>query len=379
MLLRISSGQCGLSLLEVLVYSVLAIAVLVFAVLGLSGMHRSAYRNQELSRMHNSGDEAVQTLARDVRNMGLKRVIYSPSPGLMVDTTLMQADFGAWDSSSFRSGDGNPYDTLVFIRPELDGTGKPTALDTITYSVDESTHMLLRSQNGGSVVEICGGVDALQFEFGVAAVKTQMAAENPPLLLHWTQSPSGTVAQSGSSLAATLHASGTATFWLSQQALNLSSQNTYQASMQAMASFDFLANVDSMNAILCNSSGTPLASQTFLPTASNTNIVITWSGISCSNCYAGFKMVMSGKGEFDLNAFRFSEVAQGNVTWVSQPTLAQKKAVKSLRIHLLTRSKQGLFGNHTDTLTLANATLTFNDKMGRSLTEETVAVPNNGY
>lgn len=372
-------GEKGLTLMEVLIYAALSMAVLVLAVGGIGNLQKNAYRKQEMSRLRGDADEVLRILAQDARNLGLKRVVFSPSLGSLVDTQLTRVDYGPADSSSFLHMDGSAYDTLIFLKPRLNAIGKPTAIDTVRYAVDERTAMLFRSVNGVNPVEIGRQIDALQFEFGVFAAKTTLANENPANTAHWSQLPAGTLTQAGSAIKAASAIAGTFKFWLSGTPLSLTAAHTYQLEIATSGTGPFLSNVDSIYAVLCNSVGTPLARQSFLPTTSASSLTLTWSGLSCSPCYCGFQMIMNGAGEFQLASLKLTDVEQGDGAWVSKPTLIQKKAVRALRVYLLSRSSQNLHGVRQDTVKLANASLVFNDKLGRSLLEDVVPIPNNGY
>lgn len=372
-------GERGIGLLEVVIYAALSLIVLTLAIGGLTGMQKKAFRTQEMSRVHNEADETVRLIAQDARNLGLKRILFSAAPGSFVDTQLVHMHWGASDSSSFVHKDGTPFDSLQFLKPRLNAIGKPIAIDTVLLAVNPMTRTLYRTVNGGAPIEMCRKVESLQFEYGVSAVKTVLFSETTANLAHWSQSPLGLLSVSGSSMRATANAAGSSSFWLSHSPLQLNANHTYQWEMTVSASKGFLAHVDSMRAILCNAAGTPIASQRFLPSQSVTPITLEWSGLACTGCYAGFRMHMSGAGEFFLTSLKVTDVRQGDGIWVHAPTLAQKKGVRAFRIHLLTHSKQGIFGVNKDTLKLANVTLAFEDNLGRSLLEDVISIPNNGF
>gem|GEM_PF-4923714 len=364
--------------MEVVIYSSLALLVLGSAVTILGRLHRSAFRNQEMSRVHGDAGEAISLIAQDIRNLGLKRVVYSPDPGLLVDTLLSSADYGPADSSSFLHKDGNPYDTLVFIKPQLDAVGKPISVDTIRYFVDPATSTLSRAANHADPVAICPQVDALQFEYGLYATKTTLVVEKPPAILHWSQNPAGTLSQSGSTLKAIRNSAGTSSFWISNHSVNLVANHTYRLEIQTMANAYFLDHVDSLYATLCNGAGVPVAKQSFLPSTTLSTQYLEWSGIACSGCYAGFRMETHGQGEFSLNSLQLIDVKQADGTWTPLPTTAEKKAVRSIRISLLARSAGEVFGIRPDTLNLANVQLHFHDDLGRALSNDVISIPNNG-
>lgn len=373
------AGQAGLTLVETLVYAALSLAIMGLAVWSLAGLQKGAGRSQETARLHGDASEAMRLLAQDARNLGLKRIIYSPAPGSLVDTQLTRANFGPADSSSFRHSNGNPYDTLVFLKPALNPLGKPVAIDTVRYAADPATRILYRTLNGGAPLEICRQADALQFEYNVSAAKSELFDQNPPAALQWSQTPAGTVTPSGSALKASLAGAGTATFWLSGRPLSLNPSHTYQLDMRAMASAAFLANVDSIYAILCDAAGSPLARQSFLPAPTLTPLSLEWGGQACANCYCGFRMVMRGAGDFYLGSLKLTDVEQGDGPWVANPTPAQKKAVRAFRVYLLARGGKTTSSLRDGSLTLADVTVTFADKLARSLLEDIVPVPNNGY
>lgn len=372
-------GESGIGLLEVVIYAALSLILLTLAVMGIGGMQKKAYRSQEMARMHNDADEAIRLMAQDARNLGLKRIVYSPSPGSLVDTALTGMQFSVNDSSAFVHREGNPYDSLRFLKPRLNAIGRPIAIDTILYAVNPSTKTLYRSVNGVGAVEMGRQIDALQFEYGVTATKTVLFNMASPNVAQWTQNPGGVLGVTGTSMRARANAAGVSTFWYSQAPVTLNAKHTYELDMLVAGSKSFLSEVDSLRAILCNAAGTPLASQRFLPANTMTPLTLEWSGIACSNCYVGFRMHMGGAGEFTWSGLKLTNTRQADGVWAQNPTLAQKKGVRAFRVYLLTRSKQGFYGLRQDTVTLANVNLTFNDNLGRSLLEDVISIPNNGY
>jgi type II secretory pathway pseudopilin PulG len=375
-------AQQGLTLMEVLIYAVLSLGLLLLAVTSLGHIQKSANRSQEMARLHADADEAVRMLAQDTRNLGLKRVFFSPSSGVLVDTQLTGVDYSnVNDSSSFIHKDGNPYDGLVFIKPQLNSIGKPISIDTIEYKVNTSSKSLFRTVNGLNPVEICKQVDALQFAYGVFANKTVVANEPQPTLANWAKTSSGTMTVAGSALKMSVSFPTTTTFWFSKTALNLDAKHTYELTISTSANTSFLSKVSSMSAVLCDGSGNPISAsvQSFLPTKGASTQYLQWAGINCTNCYVGFKMVMNGSGDFFLNHLTLQNIQQSDGAWSNLPTNAQKKAVRAIRLYLLTQSSRAMFGKNAKSWAMANVNLSFDDNNGRSLLEDVIPIPNNGY
>jgi hypothetical protein len=371
-------GQSGISLLEIVVYAALALVVIGFAVRALGNLHEGAFKNQETAQLRGDGDDALLIFSRDLRNLGLKRVFYSPSEDVLVDTSLTGIRWAPGDSSSFLHSAGNPYDTLAFIKPELDSSGKPTGMDTVSYAVDPATKILTRTRNGGPATAVCQAVEGLQFEYKVTAAQTPVFAESPPAIARWTADPSTGLSASGSNLVMTRTGAGSVSAWYSHAAVQVSADHKYSIDLVGACDAAFLANVDDIVAMICDPSGSPLKSERFMIGAKATDLHLEMGGIDCLDCRVGVKMVMRGSGAFRLSGFKFTDIGQGDGSWSSAPTLTQKAAARFIRISLLTATQKPIFENRSEAIAFAGISLTFNDKMVRYLLQEVIPIPNNG-
>jgi hypothetical protein len=365
-------------MLEMVVYASLALVVIGIAVRVLGTLHKGAFRNQEAAQLRGDADDALLMFSRDFRNLGLKRVFYSPSADAMVDTVLAGITWEPGDASSFLHADGNLYDTLVFIKPELNASDKPIGIDTVRYAVDPATKVLTRTRNGTSAIAVCKAVDALQFEYKVTAAQTLAVSESPPAIARWSASPSADLSASGANLVMARLSAGSVSAWCSNTAVRVSADHQYAIDLTGSCDAAFLANVDNIVAMICDASGNPLKSERFLIESKSTDLHLEMDGIDCLNCRVGLKMVMRGSGAFRFSSFRFMDIGQGDGTWSTAPTLIQKAAVRFIRISLLTGTQKPITGNRVETFAFAGQSLSFTDKMVRYLLQEVIPVPNNG-
>lgn len=359
-------------------YATLALIVIGIAVRVLGSLHKGAFRNQEAAQLRGDADDALLMLSRDFRNLGLKRVFYSPSADAMVDTVLAGITWSPGDASSFLHADGTPYDTLVFIKPELNASDKPIGIDTVRYAVDPATKVLTRTRNGGAAISVCKAVDALQFEYKVTAAQTLAVAESPPVLARWTASPSADLSASGSNLVMARLSAGSVSAWCSNTAVRVSADHQYAFDLTGSCDAAFLANVVYIVAMICDPSGNPLKSERFLIETKATELHLEMAGIDCPDCRVGLKMVMRGNGAFRFSGFKFTDIGQGDGTWSTAPTPVQKAAVRFIRISLLTATQNPIMGNRAETFAFAGQSLSYTDKMVRYLLQEVIPIPNNG-
>lgn len=375
-------GQRGLSLLEVIVYAALSLALIGLAMGGLGTVHKGISNSSEMARMRSDADEAVQVMGRDLRNLGLKRLFYATGPGAFTDTLLAAASFGPADLSSFRHADGAPGDTLVFLRAAVDERGAPTGVDTVTYRLDPATQSLLRAVNGEAPAALCGRVEALQFEYGISAARNAWVDEDSMVAAEWqwTATTHAGVAFAGNAVEASLRRArpaSVAAFW-HRSAFSVQARRRYAFDIRAAADDALLAGQDSLVAMICTPGGIPVAWERFAVGTVPRDLRVELEAPACGNCRAGIRLALHDKGKLTVSAFAFSEVSQGDMRWTHSPTLAEKPGVRAVRIHLLTGTDKPMHGINEAGIRLANADLRFRDRKGRSLLDEVIPVPNNG-
>ena len=221
-------------------------------------------------------------------------------------------------------------------------------------------------------------MEALQFEYKVTAAQTLVFAESPPAIARWTANPPAGLSASGTNLVMTRIGSGSVSAWYSNAAVQVSADHKYAIDLAGSCDAAFLANVDEIVAMICDASGSPLKSERFLIDSKTTDLHLEMGGIDCLNCRVGVKMVMRGSGVFRFSSFKFMDIGQGDGSWSSAPTLAQKAAARFIRISLLTATQKPIFENRSEVISLAGISLTFNDKKVRCLLQEVIPIPNNG-
>jgi hypothetical protein len=374
------AGQRGVTLLEAVIYAALSLLLIGLAMGGLGTVQRGLSRTNEMARMRGDADEAMQIMGREIRNLGLKRLFYRRGNGAFADTLLAGASYAPGDSSSFRHRDGARYDALTFLSPVLDGRGAPLGVDTVTYSVDSASQTLQRSVNGRAPMALCRRVEALQFEYGISARARLLVDERTPVQARWTGFPAANLRFAGPTLMlekqTTAH--GTVSAWQIASAFSTSSDRRYAFDLSGAVDDAFLANVDSLVAMLCTPAGTVVASERFLLGAVSGTLRVEFAAPACGDCRAGVRATLRGRGRLMLTAFAFSEIARSDMAWSPDPAPADKPGVRAVRIRLLVGSDMPVSGIRAGGMRLANAELAFNDRKGRSLLDEIIPTPNNG-
>lgn len=376
-----TQGQRGMTLLEILMYAGLSMLVIGLAMGGLGMVQKGVTHNQEWARMNGDEEEALMVMARDMRNMGLKHLLYQPAPGVLAETLLTKASYAPLDSSSFRHREGALYDTLIFVQSRLDASGSPVGVDTVSYRVNPVTHTLMRATPSKGSVEVCRRVEALQFEYGISGQVKTMAAEPTMVPSHWTASNPAEISFSGGALVVSKSGPGAVSAWDKNASFSTSPRNRYAFGLRAVADDAFIAAADSVQLMICSPGGSIVASEPIKVSATAFDFNVEIAVPDCNGCHAGVRVIQkgSGKGKLSIASFAFSEFSQGDVTWSPNPTLAEKKGVRSVRVFLLLGSDKPLAGISDQTLSLADIKLAFHDNRGRSLLDQTIPVPNNGF
>jgi hypothetical protein len=376
-------SEAGISLLEVLVYAVLASILIVLAMGALGTVQKGVSTSHESARVSGDADETMALMGRDLRSMGLKRLFYSPAPGSFADTLVSEASLAPLDSSSFIHRDGNRYDTLTILRTKLDRRGAPVGVDTVTYSVNPTDRILTRHVAGDAPASVGTGIEAMQFEYGVSALSKVLVDERTIQPGNWTATPAPEVSASGSGIQIAKTSAGSVTCWQSATGFSTSNLRRYAFDLRAQGDAPLLANAATLAVIIASPSGTVQASEPFMVGAAAMDFHIEIEAPACGNCRAGIRMDINAGpgaagGKLLVSSFALSEIAQGDYTWSPTPTLAQKKGTRAIRIYMLAGSGIPLHGAVASKLALANTVLTFNDGVGRSLLDQVVPTPNNG-
>jgi len=170
------SGKGGYTLVELIIYSFIALIVIGFSLSLIRTTSKSYTRDRRKSRMQTEGRNAVLMMAREIVNTGFKTYL-DEDGGVYTQTTVgntttfdVFAESGTDGQSSFNFSPGNPYDELEIIKITLDDNGEHDETQRIRYYMSGMTLMRgLRVHSGGwggeSPMEIANNVEALQFRF----------------------------------------------------------------------------------------------------------------------------------------------------------------------------------------------------------------------
>lgn len=173
----------GYTLVELIIYSLVALIVIGFSLSLIRTTSRSYTRDRRKSRMQTEGRNAILMMSREIVNTGFKKYLKF-DPG--VDTTLITVsntttgDLAAPvpaqpvpgdGESSFMYYPGIPGDTLEIFRATLKANGQFDTTQRITYSRSGNTlERKLREHDGTNWIaepttELANNVEALQFQF----------------------------------------------------------------------------------------------------------------------------------------------------------------------------------------------------------------------
>lgn len=172
----------GYTLVELLLYTVVALIVTGFALSLIRTTSKSYTQDRRKSRMQTEGRNAVAMMAREMVNTGFKNYLRNNAGVFTLVTipqTTMNAVFGTANPdglSSFRFVNQTAsqyYDQLEIIKAKLDASGQNPVQERIRFYNSGMTLMRgLRTYNSGTgawsaetSVEIATNVEALQFQF----------------------------------------------------------------------------------------------------------------------------------------------------------------------------------------------------------------------
>lgn len=371
------TGQAGLSLVEVLVYLSISGIVLAILTLALRNMNKGLVDGTRVVRLQQGAREALGVMTRDLRNAGLKQALYRDASGAWRDTLVSSVANSASDSSSFLQSDAGRYDGVDFRQLRLDANGRPQGVGTVTYRVDASRQMLTRKVDDGPFQDLYPGVDALQFQYGLYAMDSAVIQARPPGP-GWASSGSVALVLSSTRMAMVLAGAGSGTARYGASGFDVVQARTYRLDIIASSNAGFFLNNGRMSVQILSPAGAVLASAPFIPGLSQTRRSVEITAPNASGCRLAIGLSATGPAQVRIASVRFGPLDRGGYTWVNDPSAAQRKTVRAVRIMMMAKTSGEGSGVQTGAYAIGNAMVPIRDQMPRRYFEEEIPIVNNG-
>lgn len=210
--MKIYKNYKGYTLLELMMYMLVAIMVIGFAFQMISRTQKQYGQQRSMSIMQGEGRNSIYIISADIQNCGFKNFLQETGSGTNIyvltriagittnedDVTTPEASPGDGDASFYaKDGGTGAFDTLEFFKGSIDSDGDFEKVVRITYVVESNN--LIRyekkaTQTTPSTIDwsvaptdidtatIVENVEALQFEFSTDKV-------------NWVDDPTGIKSQ----------------------------------------------------------------------------------------------------------------------------------------------------------------------------------------
>lgn len=173
--------QRGFTLLELLLYSVIAVVVIMFSLSLIRTTSRNYTRDRRKSRMQTEGRNAILMMTREIVNTGFNTYLLDNGDGTFTEVQVDNTTTGDADVlgeanpdglSSFIFTPGDPDDQLEIFKASLDNAGQYVSTERILYNLGGNTLFRTIDYWGGAdwnntpeTMELANNVEALQFQF----------------------------------------------------------------------------------------------------------------------------------------------------------------------------------------------------------------------
>ncbi|MFP4417371.1 MAG: Tfp pilus assembly protein FimT/FimU [Chitinispirillaceae bacterium] len=359
----------GITLVELIVYVGLVGIVTVLISSQMKIINTNFISGRRVSGLQSESRDVVAMLAREIRNTGFKTVFDSLGPHDL-NRYIISGTYVS-DSSSFVHREGNPSDTLTIYKARVTGSGLLAGIDTIQYHLQGDT---LKRLHGGDTIDLASNVRALQFQYGVFDDDSTMIIDSPAVYTNWT-SLNCTPAAHGSVME--IDVSG-ATSGDVRHVTPVSFSNAVriQLDFKLEARNGFPEDLDYVEWAVRSSGGMILTSERFLPHESPNRIILPLPAVSYGRLSLNFQS--SGPGELLLHDVTLRRADLGSYVWKDDPPANEKRAVKAIRLCLLTRSDSETGMSVDSSVSIGNVSVTRTGAYTWRQFTETIETPNNG-
>lgn len=364
----------GMSLVELIIYMVIAAIVVALLAVPFRKMVTSNKTEKQESSLQTSSRDALAVMSREIRNTGFKRYIFSSTGAF--NTTVIPKTF-LNDLSSFILKQGDPSDTLTIYKAALDASGYSIvdSVDSVMYYLDNENR-LVRDANM-ETTELANDVYALQFTLGRLSTNDSLFEEDPIVTNNWTfGGVVSTTESSGSGMKVSYNSAGTGTV-KSNNSFTIPRASKIRIVFKLSNNSGVESNIDSLKWSILDNSGAEVAYEYFKPGITSGNMIVTCKS-SVSGAKVQFSAKCKGAASLTLQQIKVRTADIGEIAWSDIVAEDEKKNVKALRIYMLQRSSSKSESYVSDTISVANILVNRSTDFAWRLLSETVEIPNNG-
>lgn len=362
----------GVTLIELIVYLVLATLVVVLISSPFKLMLKNSTASKQVTRMESTSRDVLAMMSREIKNTGYKR--YSFLDSETFDSDIIPKTYLPIDSSSFTLKEGDPGDTLIVYKATIDGAGLSTGgVDSVKFFLKDST--LIRNFNGTEIA-LANNIFALQFKTGLLAKDSLLFKADDFVLTKWSSSGVSSLSLDVKDLSVACSGAGSST---------VTSVNIFSVNPAARIRVNFNitnktgipGNVSSMKWSVLNSSNIVVASENFKPGITSANLVIAVPTV-VTDGKIQIQTVCTGAATFVLNTLEIRTVDRGAICWSDSVVRNEKKNVKAIKMFLLQRSSGKADLKKSSPLSVANVSVNRTGAHSWRILTETVEILNNG-
>lgn len=364
----------GMSLVELVIYMVLASIIVALLAIPFRKMATSNVSEKQESSLQTNSRDALAVMSREIRNTGFKRYIVDASGTF--NNAVIPKTYLTTDSSSFILKQGKPSDTLTIYKATLDGSGYSTGgVDSVKYYLTDSS--LIRNANTVPT-ELANDVRALQFQLGRLSSDSLLFRTDTFATADWdTNGVAATPTLDGNDLKISFKGAGTGTVTSKTKSYNISVASRLRFVFTLKNNSDVEKNIDSLKWSVIGSAGTEVASDYFKPGITTGKIIVV-----CKTPQTGAKVrftaICKGAASLTIQLIEVRTADIGAFAWSDTVGVKDKKNVKALRIYTLQRSASKAESSISDSITIANVKIERTRKYAWRFLSETVEIPNNG-
>ena len=362
----------GLTLVELMVYIVLAAVIVALLSIPLKKVFNSSRSESRESELQSSARDAITIMSRELRNTGFKRHVMDASGSF--NAAIIPGTFVSTDSSSFVLKQGDPSDTLTFYKGSLDASGYSTeSADTITYYISDNT---LKRKTGGTEIDLAKDVYALQFQTGLMTRDSLLFKADTFYTGHWLRSGDAALSIDGHDLSVNYTGSGNGAV-VSVNTFGIPQACRLKIKFEMTDKSDVIKNVDSLRWSIINSADSVVASDNFKPgmTAGSITLAV---GSPVSSARIQLNSVSHDAATLNIGLIEIRTIDIGDIIWSDTVTTKNKKNVKALKIFTLQRSGATADAYNRGPISIADITVNRNGEYAWRLLTETVTISNNG-
>ncbi|MFW5774885.1 MAG: PilW family protein [Chitinivibrionales bacterium] len=360
----------GLTLVELVIYVAMVGIVSILILSQMKMINLNFDSGRKISGLQSESRDVTAMLAREIRNTGFK-TIYNPSGSNTLSKITVPGTFISSDSSSFVHKEGTPSDTLEIYKARIDNAGIIEAVDTILYYLDGT---VLKRERATDTIVLASNVQALQFQYGVFDKQATMISETTIVVGNWVAS-NCVASAAGGEMEITVGGATTGDV-RHVSPISLPEPRRVLLDFTLAAKNGFPAGLDYVQWAVRSSGGALLTAERFLAADGANRVVLPVPSVSNGSLSLTFKS--SGAGKLLLKSVVMKQADLGKYVWKDTPSANEKKAVKAIRICLLTRSSAETNMRIQTPVTVGNITVSRSGAYTWRQYVETVEVPNNG-